>query len=345
MKKRSFFRLAAALAAACLLAGCAASAAPDGEEFAPPQEQRLVIYTSHKEEVWWPIVKEFEERTGIWVDVVTGGTNELLERIAWETDAPCADVMFGGGVESLEAYSEYFTPYQCAGTQDIAPQYREETGLWTPFSALPVVLIYNPKLVERAELTCWADLLRPELRGKIAFADPAVSGSCYTGLVTLLCAVDAPRESTLRVFAENLDGRVLSSSGAILDSVADGTDWVGVTLEESALKRIAAGETLRMVYPADGTSAVPDGSALIRGAQHEENARRFLDFTVSRDVQALLQDSEFSRRSVRSDIEPPAALPRLEKIPMTAYDISEASRERSAVLARWQALISGEDAS
>ena len=318
MKKRVFFRLAAVLAAMCLLAGCAADAAPDGADFAPAQEQRLVVYTSHKKEVWWPIVKEFEERTGIWVDVVTGGTNELLERISWEADAPCADVMFGGGVESLEAYSEYFTPYLCADTADIAPQYRTSDGLWTPFSALPIVLIYNPKLVERTELTSWQDLLRPEFCGRIAFADPAVSGS------------------------ENLSGKLLSSSGDILDSVADGTDWVGITLEETALKRIAAGENLRMVYPSDGTSAVPDGSALIRGAQHAENARRFLDFTVSRDVQSLLQDSEFSRRSVRSDIEPPAALVRLEKIPMTAYDISQASSERGAILERFQALLDGE---
>ena len=342
MKKRAFFRLAAVLAAMCLLAGCAADAAPDGTDFAPAQEQRLVVYTSHKKEVWWPIVKEFEERTGIWVDVVTGGTNELLERISWEADAPCADVMFGGGVESLEAYSEYFTPYLCADTADIAPQYRTSDGLWTPFSALPIVLIYNPKLVERTELTSWQDLLRPEFRGRIAFADPAVSGSCYTGLATMLSAVDAPQEDTLRALAENLSGKLLSSSGDILDSVADGTDWVGITLEETALKRIAAGENLRMVYPSDGTSAVPDGSALIRGAQHAENARRFLDFTVSRDVQSLLQDSEFSRRSVRSDIEPPAALVRLEKIPMTAYDISQASSERGAILERFQALLDGE---
>lgn len=337
MKKWRMLLLALLLA---LLCGCAASEPlPD---YAPEESQRLILYTSHKKEVWQPIVKEFEARTGVWVTVVEGGSNELLEQLAAKTDAPQADVMFGGGVESLEAYSEYFTPYLCADTADIAPQYRTSDGLWTPFSALPIVLIYNPKLVERTELTSWQDLLRPEFCGRIAFADPAVSGSCYTGLVTMLSAVDAPQEDTLRAFAENLSGKLLSSSGDILDSVADGTDWVGITLEETALKRIAAGENLRMVYPSDGTSAVPDGSALIRGAQHAENARRFLDFTVSRDVQSLLQDSEFSRRSVRSDIEPSAALVRLEKIPMTAYDISQASSERGAILERFQALLDGE---
>ena len=98
------------LAAVCVLSGCAGKTAGVPPVAAPTEDERLVIYTSHKEEVWRPIVREFEERTGIWVDVVTGGSNELLERIKWEADAPGADVMFGGGVESLESYAEYFSP-------------------------------------------------------------------------------------------------------------------------------------------------------------------------------------------------------------------------------------------
>ena len=172
-----------------LLAGCAAQQPPE-EDFAPPEEERLVLYTSHKEEVYWPIVKEFEERTGIWVEVVTGGTNELLDQIRAEADNPRADVMFGGGVESLSACAGYFTPYQCAGAEEIDGQFRAPGDLWTPFSALPVVLICNTKLLPPGAVSGWADLLRPEYRGRIAFADPAVSGSSYTALLTLLNAVE-----------------------------------------------------------------------------------------------------------------------------------------------------------
>ena len=74
----------------------------------PDESMRLTVYTSHKEEVYQPIIEEFERRTGVWVRVVSGGTTELLERIAAESDAPAADVMFGGGVESLWAYEAYF---------------------------------------------------------------------------------------------------------------------------------------------------------------------------------------------------------------------------------------------
>lgn len=337
---RKSCRLAALLLAAlCTLSGCAGGSAVDPAVSAPAEDERLVIYTSHKEEVWRPIVREFEERTGIWVDVVTGGSNELLERVKWESEAPEADVMFGGGVDNLESYSEYFAPYVCAEHDRLAPQYCDEDNLWTPFSALPVVLIYNPKLVTSGELTGWESLLSGEFRGKIAFADPAVSGSCYTALVTMLCALDAPREETLRRFAGNLDGRLLSGSGDILDSVADGTDRVGITLEETARKRINAGENLRMIYPVEGTSAVPDGCAVIRGAKHEKNAQKFIDFAVSHDVQTLLQQDEFSRRCVRTDIEPPAQLTRLDKLELLDYDVAWASGEHEAILELWQSCL------
>ena len=134
-----------------LLTGCA-PAAQDTAAYAPDESERLVLYTSHKKEVWWPIVKEFESRTGIWVEVVQGGTNELLEQLQKEQDAPRADVMFGGGVESLEACRALFEPYVCRGAEQILPQYRAQDSSWTPFSSLPVVLVYNPKLLSSGQL-------------------------------------------------------------------------------------------------------------------------------------------------------------------------------------------------
>ena len=61
------------------VSGCA-NRQPETARYAPEEDRRLVVYTSHKEEVYWPIVREFEDRTGIWVEVVAGGTNELLAR-------------------------------------------------------------------------------------------------------------------------------------------------------------------------------------------------------------------------------------------------------------------------
>ena len=302
----------------------------------PPESQRLVVYTSHKEEVYTPIIREFEERTGIWVEVVTGGTNELLQQIEKEQDAPRADVMFGGGVESLESYRDCFTPYICREADQIREGFQSQCGYWTPFSALPVVLIYNTKLVTAESVTSWVDLEKPAFRGNIAFADPQISGSSYTALVTRILAGGG--EDCLSGFRAALEGRQSDSSGAVVSSVARGSALVGITLEETALQHISAGEDIALVYPADGTSCVPDGSALVKGAPHEENARRFLDFTVSEDVQSLV-GQRFCRRAVRGDIPADPALPALSTLNLVDYDVEWASQNRDRLLSDWAFLL------
>ena len=327
--------LALPLALAALLAGCAPGAERGGEAtWAPEESERLVVYTSHKEEVYWPVIKEFEERTGIWVEIVTGGTNELLSRIAKEGEEPQADVMFGGGVDSLEAYGAWLEPYFCADWEKLSENMRSDDGLWTPFSALPVVLAYNTKLVDEGRLTSWKDLFSPAWQGRIAFCDPSISGSSFTGLVTMLHAVGGERDQVLRRFAVSLDGRQLSDSGDVLDSVASGTDLVGITLEETALKRAAEGAEIALVYPEDGTSCIPDGGALIKGAPHGDNARLFLDFIAGADVQRRMEE-ELSRRPVRSDVALTGELLPLEEIPLVEYDLSWISANHDAILMSW----------
>ena len=327
MKKWILFPLLAAL----FLSACQKTERTT--EYTPDESMRLTIYTSHKEEVYMPIVREFEERTGIWVDVITGGTNELLERIESQQDNVEADVMFGGGVESLKAYEHCFSPYVVGSSGSIREPHQAEDAVWTPFSALPVVLIYNTKLVSPDKITGWSSLSDPIFRGRIAFADPAISGSSFTALATQILAGKS-MDKTLATLAENLQGKMLSSSGDVLNAVADGSYLVGITLEETALKYIAAGADLAMVYPEEGTSCVPDASAIVKGAPHSENAKKFLDFTVSYEVQQMLSESSY-RRPVRSDIPAGDSLLPLQDIVLVDYDIDWACKNRDVILSDW----------
>lgn len=327
--------LCLALMALLLLSGCAQGT--DVSAFAPGEDERLVIYTSHKEEVYGPIIKEFQQRTGIWVEVVTGGSGELLERIAMEAEGgqPACDLMFGGGVESLAAYEDCFEPCTPEGVENLRGVGLSEEGLWTPFSSLPLVLIYNTRLVSEGELTGWADLLDPRWKGRIAFADPTVSGSSYTAALTLFSCIEGDDWDILAALVDNLDGGALPDSGDVVESVRSGSRYIGVTLEETALKQRSP--ELGIVYPTEGTSAVPDGCALIKGAKHAENARAFLDFVLGRDVQELLV-SDLHRRSVRTDVHAPEDLPSEAELGIIDYDVHWAGALKEEFIRRWTEL-------
>ncbi|MBP3539802.1 MAG: extracellular solute-binding protein [Oscillospiraceae bacterium] len=319
------------LAAVLLLSGCGM----DGNDYsalAPADDARLIIYTSHKENVYAPIIREFERRTGIWTELKTGGTNELLEEIsAGNTDC---DLMFGGGVDSLTAFADCFTKYNSPAMAQVDDKFKGD-GTWTPFSSLPLVLIYNTQLVRVNPPTGWQSLLDSEWRGMIAFADPTVSGSSYTALCTMAQALGGDAQEVIRHFAENLAGRQTEGSGLVVSAVAEGSCYIGVTLEETALKAVSAGYDIALAYPEEGTSALPDGAAIVKGCAHEENARLFIDFLLSADVQERLPE-KFSRRSVLKDAESDAELALLD------YDLTWASGMQSRLLESWQGYFEGE---
>lgn len=318
------------------LSSCSSSSVMNNN-YSLDEKDKLVVYTSHKEEVYGPIIKEFEERTGIWVQVISGGTSEILEQIAAESGRAIGDVMFGGGVDSLEAYSNYFAPYKFSREEILDMTYKSAGDRWTVFSKLPIVIIYNNKLVyETAAPRGWKDLLEDRWKGKIAYADPHNSGTSYTILMTLMQVMGKDNWDAIEQFSNVLDGKILESSGKVIDEVASGKKLVGITLEEYAMKRIAAGVDITMVYPIEGTSAVPDGSALILNAPHEENARLFLDFIISRDVQRMIAEKCY-RRSVRKDIPSPGTW-YTKDVKFIDFDLEWASGNRDEILKKWDTL-------
>ncbi len=71
-----------------LLAGCTQS---ENIEQPKPPAEKLVVYSSHPLSILRPLLTRFEGETGIPVEVVRGGSGELMDRLEAEKDAPvCA---------------------------------------------------------------------------------------------------------------------------------------------------------------------------------------------------------------------------------------------------------------
>ena len=216
------------------------------------------------------------------------------------------------------------------------------TSLWRAGGTIPAIVCYSVRVMEpRLFLVCsfLLNCLVSFLTGT-AFGSAATMGAVC---MTMAAALGGDWQEDVRAFAENLDGRQLDSSGAVLDEVADGGAWLGVALEETALKYVSDGADVSLVYPKEGTSAVPDASALVKGAPHEDNAKKFLDFTISQDVQQLLGE-RFYRRPVRSDVSGDESLPDLAGIRLVDYDVDWASKNREGILMTWAFYLDGEGA-
>lgn len=311
----------------------------DSQEATDGPSGTVVVYSPHDADPLNAGVNMFMEAyPDIKVEVVAAGTGELTNRIAAESANPIADVLWGGGADSLAAFKDYFEPYVCANNDVIDPAHKDPEGYWIGESPLPMVIFYNKELIEADGLeipTTWEDLTKPEWKGKIAFTLPSKSGSAYTQLVTMILGHGGKENGWefIDKLYKNLDGKILDSSGKSHKMVADGEFHVGLTLEKAAVQYKDI-DNLGFVYPEDGTSAVPDGVALVKGAPNVDNAKLFIDYVTSKECQ-LAQHKDWGRRPVRSDIELEGGLTKLSDIPLVDYDFDWAANDKEMIIERF----------
>ena len=298
----------------------------------------LVVYSPHDADPLNAGVAMFQAAyPDIDVQVIAAGTGELCQRIVAESANPQGDVLWGGGADTLAGYVDYFAPYVCANDAVIGDAYKDAADMWIGESPLPMVIIYNKSLIAEEDVPkTWDDLCNENLKGKIAYASPAKSGSAYTQLCTMLFSKPTVEEGWDMVFnfIKNLDGKVQDSSGNCHKLVASGEYAIGVTIEKSAVL-YNDNPNIGYVYPAKN-SAVPDGVALVKNCPNEENAKLFIDFVTGLECQTA-QNKDWARRPVRSDLAP-EGLVGLDTLDLGEYDFAYAANNKTEIVEKWNDL-------
>lgn len=336
MKKIVSLLLAAMLL--CVLSVAFAEKAP--EEYTGS----LTIYSPHDADPLNAGVAMFEAKyPNVKVEVVADGTGNLLNRIAAESAAPMADVLWGGGADSLAAYKQYFQPYKPSSIDLIDPALYDPEFYWIGESPLPMVFLVNTDLVAEADIPkTWKDLADPKWAGKIAFADPASSGSAFTQLCTMFMIYGDPADDykagwdLVRQMVPNFV--IQSGSSGAHKNVDSGEYPIGITLEKAAIQYDTsdAGH-LAIVYPEDGTSAVPDGVAIVKDCPNLELAQLFVEYVLSAECQTA-QNADYGRRPIRSDVTP-KGLPELSSFPIMTYNFDYAASNKADIVDTWKDVI------
>lgn len=267
-----------------------------GEPAEEPASKSLIIYSPNSD----PLVEvayAFGEKYGIDVQVQSMGTGECLEKITAEKENPQADVMYGGvNYANAFNYAEYFEPYVAAGDDKLPAAYQNTNGVATHYCLDGSgVLLVNTELLSELginpdDFKGYADLLRPELKGKIAMGDPAASSSAWAELTNMLLVMgnepyDDAAWDWVNQFIGQLNG-ILSSSSAIYKGTQAGEYVVGVSYEDPCVGLLVDGATnVKIVYPAEGAVWLPAGAAIIKNAPNMDNAKLFLDWLISDEGQ------------------------------------------------------------
>ena len=79
---------------------------------------------------------------------------------------------------------------------------------------------------------------------------------------------------------------------------------------------------MKVIYPADGTSASMEGVAVIKGGPNTDSAKTYVDYINRKDVREMILKATF-RRPTRNDLDLsrlPGGLPALSSVKLLAYD-------------------------
>jgi iron(III) transport system substrate-binding protein len=300
-------------------------------------ENSVVVYSAADADMVNAVVAAFEKKyPGTKASSVVAGTGEIIKRMEAEQARPLGDLGWSFGPEAIGDKKGLFEPYLSRESGSFFPGQVPADRVWSPFTTMPYVIMYNKKLVSEAEKPkSWKDVLDPKWKGKVAYADASKSGSSYTLLVAWLSIYG--KNETGWKFVEDLlrQCKVLPKSSMTYQGVANGEYPIGLTFEQAAFDYLKGGAPIGLIYPSEGTAITLDGSAVIKNAPHPNAAKLFLDWTVSKEMQQLMVE-RFGRRSVRKDVGSPAGLPALDQIKAIAYDLDYAANSRTQLLKRFQ---------
>ena len=337
------------------LAACAPAprptAAPDqpampSEPTAAPaaaKPDKLTVLCTPQEDWCQAMTKAFEEKTGIRTSYVRLSSGESLAKLRATKDNPEFSVWWGGPADGFVAAAaeDLLEAYVSPNAADIPAAQKDASGVWTGVYVGALGFCSNKDALARLGVekpTSWEDLLDPKLKGQVAIAHPASSGTAYTAVwtqVTRLGGVDQAFE-----YLKNLHQNILqyTKSGSAPGQMAGrGEVAVSVIFSHDCVKFADEGMTaLEVSFPKEGTGYEIGGVALIRNAPEPEAARMWIDWVLTAEAQNIGPTVKSYQLPTNPNATVSERSVKLSEVTLVDYNFDEAGRNRKAITQRFE---------
>jgi iron(III) transport system substrate-binding protein len=304
--------------------------------------KQVVIYSANESVLDDLVFGAFQKETGIEVQPVPAGSGVLVKRVVSEKDRPQGDIIWGISRSLLQTTKAQFQPYRSKNHDAIPAEFRDPDDLWIGNNLHLLVLLQNTKLIPADQgPKGWLDLADPKFKGKVAFTDPANSGSAYTTVTLMTSLWGGGDAGWAKAAAVLRNTKVLNKSSLVFQGVGNGEYPLGMSLEYSGYVWASNGAPVKVVYPVEGTAVQMEGVAIIKGGPNPEEAKQFVDFINRKDVRELIFAKTF-RRPARQDLDfskLPGNMPALSSIKLLPYDEAGWTEARTPTMAKIQDII------
>lgn len=299
------------------------------------KQEIVVVYVSEDQVFSEPILKDFENESRIIVkpvfDTEEAKSTGAMNRLIAEKGNPQADVYWANEPIRAEVLKQkgIAAAYVSPNAAGIPQRFKDSEGYWTGFSSRVRLLVVNKNVQDKpASITAYTD---PRWRGKGVITNPLFGTT--TDEIAALFTVWGDEHAKAFMEQMKLNGvRISTNNGESADLVATGQSDFSLVDSDDGVNRIRQGNPIEMIYPDQregeiGCMVVPNAAVLIKGAPHPENARKLIDYLLSKDTERKLAFADCAQIPLHLDVEMPKYLKPISDVKTMQLDYSEVARK------------------
>ena len=267
------------LAFVCLSAACGTAETS--------KQRELLIYTPHGKDLLQDFAARYEAANpGVKVNFLDISSREVLERIRAEKNRPQADLWWGASQMTFQDAAEenLLAAYRPTWADKVLPESHDKNDFWYGTYETPEVIAFNSEVLnEQTAPQDWDEVLDEKWRDKILIRNPIPSDSMRVIFGAMILRQSEPERGFdwLRKLDANVkeytsDGTLLMQKIARQEGLITLWNMPDVIIFKEQRKM-----PVGYVFPLSGTPVVIDGIAIVKGAPHEEEARKFYEFVTT----------------------------------------------------------------
>ena len=251
------------------------------------------------------LLKQFEEKTGIKVNVVTAKAEELVAKLAIEGANTPADILITADIGNLYQAKEknLLQPIESKILDENIPSHlRDNDKEWFALTKRARVFVYNPLKVNPADLSDYFSITDAKFKGRVVTRS---STAAYNKSLLASIIANHGEEKALEFskglvnnFPYNPKGGDRDQIRAVVAGDADiaivNTYYLGVMLNSEDKKDAQIAKSLKIFFPAQATTGTHmniSGAGVTHYSKNKENAIKLIEFLSSIEAQEIFAEA------------------------------------------------------
>ncbi|MFK7952089.1 MAG: Fe(3+) ABC transporter substrate-binding protein [Ekhidna sp.] len=289
------------LIAIVILAACSS---PSKEQESDESTSELNVYSNRHYDADQEALSRFTKETGIKINLVKAGADELISRLEMEGENSPADVFITVDAAKLNRAKELGLFQSVEATTSNKSDFIDEDKQWYGITYRARVIAYDKSDVDPSELSTYEDLADPKWDDKVIIRS---SSSAYNQSL-LSSIIHASDRETAKGWAQGIANNMVrepkggdrdqikAMASGVGDVAIVNTYYVGLLLNSENEEEVKAGESVGIFFPNQegrGAHINISGIGVAKNAPNKENAIKLIEFLTSEEIQKFYASNSF----------------------------------------------------